>query len=121
MTTSPFPSSDRTSALQDSLSQAAGKAADGADRIAHASIDAVTSGVGQARANVVPALHELAVGAEHLARDGAHVVRDRALRLRDASSDYVRGHPLQTVMIAAGVGAALALLVRMLTHRAPTR
>ncbi len=121
MTPSSFPNSDRTGALQDSLGQTASKAVDGADRVAHASIDAVTSGVGQARAHVVPALQELAVGAEHLARDGASAVRDRALRLRDASSDYVRGHPLQTVLIAAGVGAALALLTRMLAHRAPTR
>lgn len=122
MTASPFPHSDRTGAPQASLGQNVSKAADGADhRSVQAPIDAVASGVGQVRANAMPALQELAVGAGHMARDGAYAVRERALRLRAVSSDYVRGHPLQTVMIAAGVGAALALLLSMLTQRTPTR
>jgi ElaB/YqjD/DUF883 family membrane-anchored ribosome-binding protein len=85
------------------------------DRLAHESIDAVASGVQRVRANAGPALHELAVGAEDLARSGAHAARQQAARVRDASSDYVREHPLQSMLLAFGTGAALALLARLLT------
>lgn len=87
------------------------------DRAAHPALDAIASGVGQVRSHAGPALQELASEAGQLARSGASTVREQALIARDASAGYVRGHPLQTVLMAAGVGAAIVLLVRMLSHR----
>lgn len=111
------PIADKTSALLDTAAHGAKRVVDGVDHAARPSIDAMASGVDQLRANAVPALHELAVGAEDLARSGALAVRERALHLREASAGYVRGHPLQSVLIAAGAGAALVLLARLLSHR----
>jgi ElaB/YqjD/DUF883 family membrane-anchored ribosome-binding protein len=48
-------------------------------------------------------------------------VRDQASHWRDASAGYVREHPMQTVLVAAGVGAALALLTSALTRRSDHR
>jgi ElaB/YqjD/DUF883 family membrane-anchored ribosome-binding protein len=95
---------------------ARGAVAKGIDRAGHPAIDALASTVGQMRDNAAPALHELAAGAEDLARHGARAMRERAQHMREASAGYVRSHPLQTVLIAVGVGAALALLVRMMTR-----
>jgi ElaB/YqjD/DUF883 family membrane-anchored ribosome-binding protein len=112
----------KTNAVLDAAARGASAVAEGTDRMAHPAIDALAGTVSQVRDNAAPALHELAAGAEDLARHGARAMRERAEHLRDASAGYVRSHPLQTVAIAVGVGAALALLVRMLTrHSGPSR
>lgn len=90
----------------------------GSARAAQPSTDAVThNGVGQMRANAAPALHELAASAKHLARSGASAVCEHAVRARDVGTDYVRGHPLQAVLIATGVGAAMVILMRLFARR----
>lgn len=107
----------KTNAVLDAAARGASTLAEGTDRAAHPAIDALAGTVSQVRDNAAPALHELAAGAEDIARHGARAVRDRAAHLREAGAGYVREHPLQTVVVAAGVGAALALLVRLLTQR----
>ena len=80
------------------------------------SLDALARSLGQVRAQAGPAAHELAAGARHLAQENLDAVRQQAVRLGDRSAGYIRDHPLQSVLIAAGTGAALALMVRALTR-----
>jgi ElaB/YqjD/DUF883 family membrane-anchored ribosome-binding protein len=87
-----------------------------AERAPTPSLDALGRSVAQVRAQAGPAMHELARSAEHLAHDSAVAVRERAARLGDAGTGYVREHPMQSVLIAAGAGAALALLFRALAR-----
>jgi ElaB/YqjD/DUF883 family membrane-anchored ribosome-binding protein len=44
-------------------------------------------------------------------------VREQALRAGDRTAGYVRDEPMKAVLMAAVAGAAVALLVRMLTSR----
>jgi ElaB/YqjD/DUF883 family membrane-anchored ribosome-binding protein len=98
---------------QESMAGMAASLRDTASRGAHQVADAVE----RARSEAGPALRELAHDAQDMARSGAEAVRERSVQLRDASTDYVRAHPLQAMLIVAGAGAALALLANMLTHR----
>jgi ElaB/YqjD/DUF883 family membrane-anchored ribosome-binding protein len=70
----------------------------------------------QATAQAGPVLHELASSAQHLAHGSTVAVRERATRLGDAGAAYVRDHPMQSVLIAAGAGAALVLVLRTLAR-----
>jgi ElaB/YqjD/DUF883 family membrane-anchored ribosome-binding protein len=49
--------------------------------------------------------------------DGAHRVRDTVRHAGDNASDYIRHDPLKAVLVAAGAGALLALLVSLLARR----
>jgi ElaB/YqjD/DUF883 family membrane-anchored ribosome-binding protein len=103
--------------LRQATAQAAAQArSQPAERAPTPSLDALGRSVAQVRAQAGPAMHELAQSAEHVARDSAVAVRERAVRLGDAGAGYVREHPMQSVLIAAGAGAALALLLRALAR-----
>lgn len=52
----------------------------------------------------------LAEGAER-AREAAHAIRTRAEPMQRQAEAYIRQKPLQAVLLAAGVGALVALLV----------
>lgn len=80
------------------------------------SLEAMARSLGQARAQAGPAAHELAASAGHVAQENLEAMRQRAARLGDQGAGYVRDHPLQSVLIAAGTGAALALVVRALVR-----
>jgi ElaB/YqjD/DUF883 family membrane-anchored ribosome-binding protein len=107
---SPYnPPGTPTGGVIDAAARQADELLDGADRAAHRSLDALADRAGQVR--------EFAHAAEDQVRHSAHALGERAQHAREAGAGYVREHPLQTVLIAAGVGAALALLTRMLTVR----
>jgi ElaB/YqjD/DUF883 family membrane-anchored ribosome-binding protein len=78
------------------------------------SLDALGHGASQMRAHAGPALHELAEGAGSFAQDGLLALRRRANRAGEAGIGYVRANPLQSVLLAAGTGALLAMLLRAL-------
>ena len=113
--TSSYPSSSPST--RTSMSSLDGPAHDLADS-AHALMDATGTVAGdairQARTATRESLHAFSDSASHLAHDSAQAVRERAAMLRDSSTDYIRERPLQAVLIAAGVGAAVALLSRAL-------
>lgn len=90
---------------------------DAAARAGHRSFDALAGDVEAMRGHAGAAAHDLAARAEGLARHGAAAVRERALHARDTGSDYVRGHPLQSLLIAAAAGAALVLVARLFGRR----
>lgn len=77
-------------------------------------LDALVRSLGQAREQTGTAAHELAESAANVAHESLDAARRRAIRLGDQGAGYVREHPLQSVLIAAGTGAAVALLVRAL-------
>jgi ElaB/YqjD/DUF883 family membrane-anchored ribosome-binding protein len=92
------PIADSAHALMDATTSAAANALQVANRASRESLQAFTDSAGQ------------------LAQDSAAAMRERALRLRDSSAGYVRERPLQAMLIAAGTGAALALLLRLLVR-----
>ena len=49
--------------------------------------------------------------------DGAHRMRDTVRHAGDSATDYIRHDPLKAVLIAAGAGALLTLLVSLLARR----
>jgi ElaB/YqjD/DUF883 family membrane-anchored ribosome-binding protein len=51
---------------------------------------------------------------QHRARESAQRVGEQARGLRDDGAEYVRRRPVQSLLIAAGVGAALMLSLRLL-------
>lgn len=110
------PLADKAESLVDSAAHSTGRVIDSAERVARQSLGSLAGSVESARQRAGPALHDLAASAEDLARESAHVVRERALRARDTSADMVRAHPLQAVLIAAGIGAALVLLGRLISR-----
>lgn len=63
-------------------------------------------------------LNDLKHGSRDLAQAGVDAVRDRALRARHSTEDFVHHRPLSSLLIAAATGAALlavaAVLVRSL-------
>ena len=107
---------DPTDAMMDTAAQSTGRAIEGAARAAHQTLGSLADSVENVRRRATPALHDLAASAEGLARSSADAVRERALRARDTSADFVRSPPLQALMIAAATGAALVLLGRFVTR-----
>ncbi|MBT9490318.1 MAG: hypothetical protein IV093_22665 [Rubrivivax sp.] len=61
-----------------------------------------------------PALDTLGHGARDMALDGAHAVRNAALRARDSTSHYIQEKPVTAVLLAAGAGMALMLVAGLL-------
>jgi ElaB/YqjD/DUF883 family membrane-anchored ribosome-binding protein len=66
------------------------------------------------RADVQPAVAEFVGQVQHRARESAQRVGEQARGLRDDGAEYVRRRPVQSLLIAAGVGAALMLSLRLL-------
>ena len=89
----------------ESVSNAASDLMDGA----RPAVQALRHGAHEVRVNAAPALHEWVGSAEDLARDRLHAAREQALHLRDSGMDYARGHPVQTLLLAAALGAGLML------------
>jgi hypothetical protein len=97
-------------------SSLAQRASEGASQMANNLMDgaqpavqALKHGAHEVRVNAAPALHEWAGSAEELARNRLHLAREQALHLRDSGMDYARGHPVQTLLLAAALGAGLML------------
>lgn len=49
-------------------------------------------------------------------RDSSRMVRDQAHRASDSTVNYIRNEPIKATLIAAATGAALMLLIGMLTR-----
>jgi ElaB/YqjD/DUF883 family membrane-anchored ribosome-binding protein len=106
-----------TSSSSTGIGHAAASLLDGAQHALRPAADALHNGLDQVRANTAPALHGLVSGAEELALSRLRAARDQALRLRDSSTAYARGHPLQTLMVAAAAGAGLMLVLGLLVGK----
>lgn len=80
------------------------------------SLDGLVRSLDHARELTGAAVHELAESAGKTAQEGLDAVRRKTISLRDRGADCIREYPLQSVLLAAGTGAALALLVRALVR-----
>ncbi len=63
-------------------------------------------------------LHGALQNAETLAHQTAERARHQASRLLDAGSAHIRERPMQSMLIAAATGAALALLLELAVRAA---
>ena len=102
----------------DDLLQTAGKAIDSTREHANDALDKAESKMREFRGNVDPMVDMLATKAQKLARqslDMASEAKDRAEKslkqAADATTRYVSEQPLRSVLMAAAVGALVALVV----------
>lgn len=112
----------------DELLQTAEKAVDTTRSYANSALDKAENKVLDLRGSVDPVVDMLASKAQQLARqslDLAAEAKDRAQRsLTNASaatSRYVADQPLRSVLIAAAVGAGVALLIASARNRSQNR
>lgn len=114
--------------VSDDLLQGASHAVDSTREHANDMLDKAESKVRELRGNVDPVVDMLACKAQKLARhslDLAAEAKDRAeqslKRAATVTTRYVSDQPVRSVLIAAGVGAALALLVATSLQRNKNR
>jgi len=112
----------------DDLLQGASQAVDSTREHANNMLDKAESKVRELRGNVDPVVDMLACKAQKLARhslDLAAEAKDRAeqslKRATTVTSRYVSDQPVRSILIAAGVGAAVALLVTTSRQRNKNR
>lgn len=102
----------------DNLLQGASHAVDATREHANEALDKAESRLRQLRGNVDPVVDMLASKAQEMAQhslDLASEAKDRAeqslKRAAGVTTRYVSEQPVRSILIAAGVGAAVALLV----------
>lgn len=112
----------------DELLQTAEKTVASTRSYANEAFDKAESKVRDLRGSVDPVVDMLASKAQHLARqslDLAAEAKDRAQRslsnAAGATSRYVADQPLRSVLIAAAVGAGVALLISSARQRQQNR
>ena len=118
--------STRANAAQvaDSVAHSADKVIDTTRSYANHALDVADETIHSLRGDVKPALDKLTRKAEHYANQGidmATQAKDKAKEslsyYSQATSRYVADKPVQSVLIAAAAGAAVALLVSSLRNR----
>ncbi|MDB5890419.1 MAG: hypothetical protein JWP47_1250 [Polaromonas sp.] len=104
----------------DDVAQSTERAANASRAYANDALDKAESKVRELRGSVDPMVDMLATKAQKLARqsmDMAAEAKDRAQqslgRAADVTQRYVSEQPVRSVLIAAAVGAGIALLVSM--------
>jgi ElaB/YqjD/DUF883 family membrane-anchored ribosome-binding protein len=108
----------------DGLLQSAGNAIETTREFANDKLDKAEDKVRTIRENIDPVVDMLTAKAQKMARqslDMAAQARDRAqqslTRATDVTTRYVSEQPLRSVLIAAGVGAMVALLISATRNR----
>lgn len=126
-----MPNAQTTTAAVDSLAErAATKAAaaiDSTKDVTNRALDSLHGSVDNARQSVPEAFGRAAAQVEELTRRGlerarnvSSGVKDQVSRAGDQTVLYIKDEPLKAVLIAAGIGAGLALLARALMRRGST-
>jgi ElaB/YqjD/DUF883 family membrane-anchored ribosome-binding protein len=110
--------------LSEQMLTGAERAMDSTRSLANDTLDRAEDKVRHLRGSIDPLVDKLATQAQKLARqslDMASEASDRAQRsmhrYADATTRYVSNEPVKSVLIAAAVGAAVALLVASTVHR----
>jgi ElaB/YqjD/DUF883 family membrane-anchored ribosome-binding protein len=108
----------------DGLAQSADKAIDSTRSYANHALDIADEKVHNLRDNVQPTLDKFSRKAEQYAHQGIDMAMQAKDKARDslsqysaATTRYVADKPVQSVLIAAAVGAAVALLVSSARNR----
>ena len=110
--------------LSDQLLNGAEKAVDSTRSLTNETLALADNKMRHLRGNIDPMVEKLTTQAQKLARqslDMAAEASERAQRsmhrYADASTRYVANEPVKAMLIAAAVGAAVALLVASARHR----
>lgn len=110
--------------ISDDVLSSAGKALETTREHANLALDRAESRVRELRGSVDPMVEMLASKAQKMARqslDLASEAKERAEKsfqhAANATTRYVAEQPMRSVLIAAAVGAAVALLVSSARHR----
>ena len=118
------PNQQNTRQAVDGLANSADKAIDSTRNYAHHALDVADEKIHNFRSGVQPALEKLTRKAEEYAHQGMDMAVHAKDRAREslshygaATTRYVADKPLQSVLIAAAVGAAVALLVSASRNR----
>ena len=114
--------------VSDDMMSSAGKALEATRDHANQALDRAENKVRELRGNVDPMVEMLASKAQKMARqslDMASEAKERAEKslkhAADATTRYVSEQPMRSVLIAAAVGAAVALLVATSRQREQNR
>ncbi len=119
--------SGTSSSMRNSREEAAYAAADASERTrgyAHEALDKAEEKIREMRQTVDPMVDMVSTKAQKLARqsmdiaaDAKQKAQDSLNRYADVTSRYVAEQPVRSVLIAAAVGAAVALLVSSARRR----
>lgn len=114
----------RTPELHDDVTDYTRNGAHTRYRAAQRTRDRLRDAANDLRDEAAPVVDRLTGRASQAARQGADWVRDRGdlmryqvARASDRTADYVRDEPMRSLLMAAGVGALVFALVRMLGSR----
>ena len=115
---------DAANTTSDDLANKAGRALDSTREFANDALDRAETKVREFNSNIDPTVNMLATKAQKLAQqsfDMASEAKERAQqqlkRAAGATTQYVSEQPLRSVLIAAAVGAGVALLISATRHR----
>ena len=113
-----------TRTASEDLASTAGRAVDSTREFANDALDKAESKVREFSSNIDPTVNMLASKAQKLAQqsfDMASQAKERAQqqlkRAAGATTQYVSEQPLRSVLIAAAVGAGVALLISATRNR----
>ena len=108
---------------RDDVLQAAAHASDRAHSYAHDALDQAEEKFRELRGSVDPVVDKLASTAQKLARQSLNMASEAQHKAQDAlkhtaasTSRYIAEQPVRSILIAAAVGAAIALLVTSTRH-----
>ena len=115
---------DAANTTSDDLANTATRAIDSTREYANDTLNKAESKVREFSSNIDPTVNMLATKAQKLAQqsfDIASEAKERAQhqfkRAAGATTQYVSDQPLRSVLIAAAVGAGVALLISATRHR----
>ena len=104
--------------MTDAVTHTAEKLVDSTRSYATHALDMAEHKIDQLHSEAQPVINKLSRQAEHLASQGIHIAaqakdkaRESISHYGEATSRYVAEKPVQSILIAAAVGAALALLL----------
>lgn len=110
----------------DGMLKSADRAIDATRAYANNALDTADEKMHALQSKVEPALDKLTVKAQALAQQGMDMAgqakdkaRESLSHYSEATSRYVSDKPMQSVLIAAAVGAAVAILVSAAYNRSP--
>lgn len=122
------PANDAIAAKTHEIVQDAGQAVDSALEQACETLDKAESRLRRLRDNVDPVVDKLTSKAQKIAEQSRCLASETKARTgeslkraADVTTRYVSDQPMRSVLIAAGVGAAVALLVAALASRQRSR
>lgn len=115
-------STDQATHLADQAAQSADDAIKSTQRATNEALDRLTATVQDMRHQAVPMLDRASEQVSAFAQRGvdsvretSHNLRERAHRVTETTSNYVKDEPVKSLLIAAATGAALMALASLIS------